>query len=565
MRIVFWLTILNIITAFKTPITVSDYIIKRLEKEGIKHIFGYPGGANLHLLDKVSKSKMNLIVSRHEQWSGHSAEGYAKASDKLSVCITTSGPGLTNVITPMQDCLSDGVPVLFISGQVSTSALGKDSFQECDAVSLTKACTKWNKLITSEKEIVSSLESAIKIAQESKYGPVHLDICSDVLSQLVVSEDEEVNTEEVKVEHNIVDYDKIAKLVNTARRPLIIAGVGSSKAYKEIRALSKKYNIPVTTTLHGLGIVDESEELSLKMLGMHGSAATNYAVQSADLILGIGNRFDDRTIGKKTEFGSCAKTIIHVDTNDKVKTPLEKLMSITADSLDFIVNLRKLLEPRKRSKWVSKIRNLKENFPFTYRKTDNLKVQDVIKEFSNKIQNKNYYVTTGVGNHQMMTAQYTTWNQPKRMITSGSLGTMGVGLPFAIGSYLATGCETYCIDGDGSFMMSLSELATIKNYNLPIKILLMNDNSLQMVKVWQELFYDKNYVGVSEANPEFTKLAESFGIKAIRCSNKDELSSTIEKIINTNSPILCEFIVEQDICLPFVLPSKRLDDMLINN
>jgi len=563
-------------------LTGSQYIARFLQKNNCNNIFTYPGGANLDLLDTLNTMPNNkFIFNRHEQFVGHAAEGFSKSSHNFGVAITTSGPGLSNIITPLQDALCDGIPFLCISTQVSSKVLGTRAFQEVDAIGLTKSCTKWNCLVDRTDKLPYALHSALL---HLKNGPVHIDITSDVLKSEIEEMDIDLkskNYDQRKEISSMTQYkiQLIANGLNNAKKPVIIAGKGALGASEMIRQISKKYNIPVATTLHGLGIIDESEELSLKMVGMHGSAYANKAIQMADLIIGIGYRFDDRTIGNPEYYGLNARSefgIVHVDINldtiNLVKKTVNPNTSLQVSSEIFCKELIKYLENRKRPGWRKTINELKNNYPLiTNNNSTTIYPADIITELSHYVNNhlnKSYFITTGVGNHQMITAQYFTWRKPNTMITSGSLGTMGVSLPFAIGTQIANQNSTViAIDGDGSFMMSLQELATIKKFNdkdgsLPIKIFIINNNALQMVTTWQELYY-KDIVGTKLYNPSFKKLGESFGIKSLLCKNRFKLKETIRYMMDYQGPILCEFIVSDSVCKPFVQPGKALDDMLL--
>lgn len=564
---------------FISMLTGSQFIMQKLLEKNVNTIFGYSGGSNLHLFNEIKKykdeSKIQFIVNKHEQFLGHSAEGYAKASGKIGCSIITSGPGITNMITPLQDAFLDSIPMICISGQVSSKVLGTRAFQEVNAIGLTKHCTKWNYLIKDSSELEYALEKAFDIAMYGKKGPIHLDICSDVFSSEMkyCKKKYRFNKFEKKINNDDSQLSNVLNLLDKSKKPVFILGKGAIHAKDEIRFLSKKFNIPVTTTLHGVGIVDENNDESLKMLGMHGTAYANFAVQKADLIIGIGNRFDDRTVGKLSDFGVLAKQnygIIHVDIDDFniniVKKTVYPTMSLKMDSKYFANYLIKNLNTLPKNKWLSEILPLKKKYKLSYEilNSNQIKTQDVIKEISKHIKEKDYIITTGVGNHQMMTSQYIDWNNPNCLITSGSLGTMGVGIPFAIGSQLAFPNKTViCIDGDGSFMMSMQELATIKEYNLPIKILIMNDERLQMVNMWQDLFYDKNFIATNNKNPSFIKLGKAFGLKTFYCSSKNSLKKTLKNILECNEPLLCEFKVVPDVCTPFVKPGKALNDMLL--
>ena len=548
---------------FISMLTGSQLIIQKLIDHNVDTLFGYTGGSNLHFFNELKKQdKIKVIFNRHEQFVGHSAEGYSKSSNKIGIVCTTSGPGLTNMITPLQDSYSDGIPMIYISGQVSKKNLGTHAFQEVDSINLTKYCTKWNYLVDSINKLEFAIDTAFIKCQLGKKGPVHIDICSDVFKSEICDDKEQLD----KTLHQIINN------INQSKKPIMIVGRGSLKCFKEIRQLSQKFKIPVTSTLHGVGIMDENEELALKMLGMHGTAYANKAVQKADLIIGLGNRFDDRTIGDPPFFGVNAKQkngIIHVNIDnqdiDVANNVIQPNISINMDTLEFCNRIKNNLIITERDEWMNDIKELKQKYPLSFTKDQyHLKTQEVLMELNHHIKNLDYYITTGVGNHQMMTAQFIHWNRPNRLITSGSLGTMGTGLPFAIGTKLANpDSMIFCIDGDGSFMMSLQELATIFENNLDIKILIMNDNRLQMVHTWQELFYDKNIIGTQLMNPDFVKLGKSFRIQTLYCSSKTDLKETIHKILNSKGPLLCEFKVVPDICLPFVAPGKKLEDPML--
>jgi acetolactate synthase-1/2/3 large subunit len=542
---------------FLSMLTGSQYISQFFIRKNIDTIFTYSGGANLHLLDELSKNKFNLIINRHEQFVGHSAEGYARVKKNIGVAITTSGPGLTNMITPLQDAYSDKIPLFCISGQVAQKNLNTRAFQEVNAVALTKPCTQWNFLVRTAHELPWALDSAF---QNCKNGPVHLDICSNVFSDTIFQS-------ECLVE-------SIADKINRANKPVFIIGKGCQQSSDLINFISSNFEIPMATTLHALGTIDESLPSSLKMLGMHGSVYANKIVQEADLILGIGNRFDDRTIGEPRLFGQNAKNsfgIFHVD-NDQmsihlVQKIINPTLSINMDAKDFLTQLVYFLSPNEdRKKWINRVLFLKNKHPLYIKSnTNDLHCEDVIHRLSKKLIGQKFIATTGVGSHQMKTAQHIVWQSPNSLITSGSLGTMGVGLPFAIGAHYADPEKMiFCIDGDGSMMMSIQELATIAEYNIPIKILLMNDNSLQMVEAWQEIFYNNNIVGTNLQNPDFKHLVRSFGIKSIRCKSKSNLSRTISQILEFNQgPIFCEFVIQKSFCYPFVKPRSSLDEMIV--
>jgi acetolactate synthase I/II/III large subunit len=558
----------------------KDAIIRSFKRNNVDTIFGYSGGAILPVFDSLSNSGIKYFMNRHEQSSGHCAEGYAKVSGKPGIVTTTSGPGVTNLITPLQDSYSDGVPIIVFTGQVPTHAIGTDAFQECPAIELTRPCTKWNYQLKDADEIEYIIDKAFHIATTGRPGPVHIDLPKDIMNNKVLKESREFGPLEEKKEmdaHNLIKMEVLCNLIEKSERPLIIAGHGCVNYDKQVTFMAHKCNIPVTTTLHGLGIFDEYSSKSLHMLGMHGSAYANYAVQEADLILSLGSRFDDRIIGTKDGFAPEARKaeregrggIFQVEIEPyqigKSIVPTETFIGDCGEFLNYVVDNTGYMS---RKKWFDRISKLKEMYPFNYKKSNNhIKTQQVIEKISEKTSMlQNTLISTGVGNHQMMTAQFYRWTSPKQMLSSGSLGTMGVGVPFAIGAKLACPEKmVICIDGDGSFNMTMNELATIAEYNIPVKIAIMNDSRQQMVYVWQELFFNSNFISTTNHNPDYNMLAESFGIKSIRCDNPYDLDQAVTEFIKYDGPILGNFIVEPDKCLPLVAPGKNLDEMILTD
>ena len=562
-------------------ISGAEILIKQLKYNGCKNIFLYSGGANLSLLDQIKKNKINYVMNINEQCAGHSATGYSKSSNKIGVVLSTSGPGVTNLITPVLDAKNDSVPLIAITGQVPTSSLGTNAFQECPSVNLMKECTKKSIQINNIKDIKYIIDEAYYIATNGKPGPVHIDCPKDIMSQNInIDLLNNISNKFIKpIKNNKLEINKlkqICKLIKKSKKPIIIAGQGAINSSNIITKLSYKCKIPVTTTIHGMGILDENNYLSLNMLGMHGNAAANYAVQESDLILAIGYRFCDRTTGNLNNYALNAKQaelenrggIIHFNIDDsefnRVVNSSINISGNCKNNLDWILQNIDNLE---KNDWNKQIINLKNKYKFSYETPDKnkIKVQNVIEKLNNKTKDlDNILITTGVGNHQMMTAQFYTWKYPKRIITSGSLGTMGVGLPFAIGAKLANPDKNIiCVDGDGSFNMTLNDLATISKLNLPIKILIMNDGRQQMVHIWQKLFFNNNYIATDNFNPDYCTLAKSFGIDSFKVSNKDELNNIFDIIINYNKPVLIDFNVVPDICLPLIPPGNKLDDMIL--
>lgn len=566
--------------------TICDILLNNFK---IKHFFGYSGGSIISLFNELDNSKVKTYIGTHEQSCCHAAVGYAKSSNMMGVCISTSGPGVTNMVTSVYDAYCDGVPLLVLTGQVSKNLMGTGAFQECPAVDIMKNVTKYSKCIENVNDIPFEMEKAVKIAYDKRKGPVHLDLPKSTLYD-TITEDISKNTIYDKI-NDIpflnIDNDNEFKekeiiknaieMIKQSMSPIFCIGQGCNDYSDLVRKIAIKNNIFVTTTLLGNGIMDQTHPLCLKFMGMHGSTVTNYAIQSSDCIIGIGYRFDDRTIGNPKTYALQAKSkysmkiggIINcnIRSTDFNKT-VDTHYNINCDAGLFLRELEKhnLMSNRVilyREQTYNSITKLKKNVPFSYNKTDKLKTQDVIVEINNylKENNSDFIISTGVGNHQMMTSQYIDWRKPKTFITSGSLGVMGVGLPFAIGAKLANpNVLVIDIDGDSSFNHTLSELKTIKTYNLPIKIAIMNDGSQTMVKMWEQLFFNKEFISTDcTYNPKYHKLAEAYDIHGITCDKHENLKETISYFLNYDGPILCNFIVEGEMCLPFVAPGEDLN------
>lgn len=557
----------------------GSIIYKALRKNNVTDMFIYSGGSVMPLIDSLYKSKINYFINTHEQNTGHSATGYAKSSNKTGVCMVTSGPGITNMITPILDAKNDSTPLVVFSGQVSQEAQGLNSFQEAPAVELTRQVTKWSYQITDIYEMESVVDEAFRIANDKKKGPVHIDIPKCVSYQ-DYNPSLSVNNFKQNIKQNMKDYknkiQQVAAVINRSKKPIIIVGKGCSNATNYLTEFVNKSNIPVTSTIHGCGIYDENKELSLRWCGMHGSAAANYAIQDADLIIALGSRFDDRTTGKISEYAPEAFKaseqgrggIIHVNIEEsELDFVVNSDYNFDMDCELFLKQIMPHISYTKKNEWINNINNLKQTYPFVI-KTDDTKLhmEDVINEFNTATKNKKVTFTTGVGNHQMQTYQFIKSQYPNKVISSGSLGVMGVGLPYAIGVQIANPNNmVILIDGDSSFNMTLSDLKTIKEYNLPVKIAIMNNSAQMMVTVWEELYFEgRNTATINNNNPCYTTLANSFGIKSILCDNRSNLVETIDQFVNyKDGPILCEFKIERDICLPLVGPGCSLDDMIL--
>ncbi|KAL8639538.1 MAG: hypothetical protein Q9228_003441 [Teloschistes exilis] len=565
-------------------------------RQGVKHVFGYPGGAILPVFDAIFNSKhFDFILPRHEQGAGHMAEGYARASGKPGVVLVTSGPGATNVVTPMQDALSDGTPMVVFTGQVVTGAIGTDAFQEADVVGISRACTKWNVMVKNIAELPKRIKEAFEIATSGRPGPVLVDLPKDMQASILR---EPIPTASTLPSHPSAatlaarDLSKrqldgaiqrVANLIDIAKKPIIYAGQGII-AFPEgprlLKELADKACIPVTTTLHGLGGFDELDEKSLHMLGMHGSPYANMAMQEADLIIALGARFDDRVTGSIAKFAPQAKAaasqkrggIVHFEVMPKnINKIVQANEAVVGDVATNLAALIPHVKPKpSRPEWFSQINDWKARFPFAYEKEtpDGLiKPQSVIEKLSNLTANikDRTIITTGVGQHQMWAAQHFRWRHPRTMITSGGLGTMGYGLPAAIGAKVAKPDHVVIdIDGDASFNMTLTELSTAAQFNIGVKIIVLNNEEQGMVTQWQSLFYEDRFAHTHQRNPDFIKLAEAMGVKAERCVKPGDVETKLKWLLEQEGPCFLEVVTDKKVpVLPMVPGGKGLHEFLI--
>ena len=569
------------ITRNKSYKTGAQIVYNKLVEHNVKTVFGYSGGSIMPLIDQFHKKNnygaINLVINTHEQSCGHAATGLSRTSKETGVAIVTSGPGTTNMVTAILDAQNDSVAKVVITGQVALKNMGTNAFQEAPAVAITKPCTKWSVCVTDIKDLPSIMDKAFDIANSGKKGVVHIDlpkcISVDTLDMDLLTDTKPI------FKHTIADkilqkslINKIADVINKSEKPILYIGQGCAHASKELLDFVEKTNIPCTSTIHGKGILSEEHPLSLEWCGMHGLPAANYSLQQADCIIAIGSRFDDRTTGNIDYYAPIArkeKQIIHIDIEKKqFNKALETHYNLKCDSKVFLNSILDKVNNYPRTDWVNHITGLKNQFPFKYTVPENNRINAplVINSINNYLATvKDYYITTGVGNHQMMTYQYIKGLYPNRIHSSGSLGVMGVGLPYSIGCQLANPNSLVIdIDGDSSFMMTMNELKTIKENNLPIKIAVLNNSEQGMVNVWEELFFDKRYTAtINKNNPDFCLLAESFGIKSIKCDNSLDLDSKTEEFLNYDGAVLCEFVIDTEICLPLVGPGKALDDMIM--
>ena len=535
-------------------------LLECLSRLGIKEIFGYPGGAVIPIYDELYSFKdIKHYFARHEQGAVHEADGYARSTGKVGVCLATSGPGATNLVTGIMTAHMDSIPLLAITGQVTSTLLGKDAFQESDIVGITVPITKNNYLVQDIRELPRILKEAYYIASTGRPGPVLVDIPRDIqLEEIPFDEFKKLYEQEFELEGYNPVYEghkgqiKTAiKMIKDSKKPLIIAGAGILKghAYDELKEFVDKTNIPVAMTLLGLGSFPANHELALGMIGMHGTTYANYAANEADLVIAAGMRFDDRVTGNPQKFLPNAK-IIHIDI-DPAEIGKNKLIDvpIVGDLKNVLAELNEKVPKLSHTKWLDEVAKLKKKYSLTFRKTeeDILIPQEILFEI-NKLTKGEVIVATDVGQHQMWSAQFIKFNNPYSILTSGGAGTMGFGLPAAIGAQVANpDKKVLAIVGDGGFQMTFQELMMVKEYNLPVKIFIINNSYLGMVRQWQELFNDRRYSSVDLSyNPDFIKIGEAYGIKSIQLKTKKDLKKHLKKILESNEAVLVECIVEKE-------------------
>ena len=535
-------------------------LLECLSRLGIKEIFGYPGGAVIPIYDELYSFKdIKHYFARHEQGAVHEADGYARSTGKVGVCLATSGPGATNLVTGIMTAHMDSIPLLAITGQVTSTLLGKDAFQESDIVGITVPITKNNYLVQDIRELPRILKEAYYIASTGRPGPVLVDIPRDIqLEEIPYDEFKKLYEQEFELEGYNPVYEghkgqiKTAiKMIKDSKKPLIIAGAGILKghAYDELKEFVDKTNIPVAMTLLGLGSFPANHELALGMIGMHGTTYANYAANEADLVIAAGMRFDDRVTGNPQKFLPNAK-IIHIDI-DPAEIGKNKLIDvpIVGDLKNVLAELNQKVPKLSHTKWLDEVAKLKKKYSLTFRKTeeDVLIPQEILFEI-NKLTKGEVIVATDVGQHQMWSAQFIKFNNPYSILTSGGAGTMGFGLPAAIGAQVANpDKKVLAIVGDGGFQMTFQELMMVKEYNLPVKIFIINNSYLGMVRQWQELFNDRRYSSVDLSyNPDFIKIGEAYGIKSIQLKTKKDLKKHLKKILESDEAVLVECIVEKE-------------------
>jgi len=551
-------------------LTGAQMVCEGLVKEGVEVIFGILGGALLPLYDTLPQyPQLRHILVRHEQGAAHAADGYARATGKVGVCFATSGPGATNLVTGIANAHLDSVPILAITGQVARPFIGKDAFQEVDITGITLPITKHNYLVMDAAEIPKVVKEAIYLARTGRPGPVLIDLPRDVqIEQAEFHYPAKVDLPSYKptLRGHPAQIKKAAELINEAQRPVIIAGRGVliSGGYSELKELAETAQVPVITTLLGISCFPESHALSYGMLGMHGMAYANMAVDAADLVIAIGMRFDDRATAKVSAFAPHAH-IIHIDIDPaEIGKNVRVDVPIVGDAKTVLKELNKLVNPAKHIDWVRQLDDWRKEHPLTIiRDTEQLLPQYVVRQIYEATRGE-AIIVTGVGQHQMWAAQHYWYDRPNTFISSGGLGTMGFGLPASIGAKVGCPDETvWCIDGDGSFQMTIQELATIVQEKVAVKIAVLHNNYLGMVRQWQEMFYGKRYVATPLSGPDFVKIAQAYGFPGLRVEHKKEVIPAIQKAMEEPGPFLIDFNIEpEENVYPMVPPGAALSEVL---
>ncbi len=548
----------------------AQILIECLKREGVDLVFGIPGGANLPTFDALYQSDIQVILTVHEQGAAHMADGYARATGKVGVCLATSGPGATNLVTGIATAYMDSIPIVALTGQVRTSVIGNDAFQEADTIGVTRSITKHSYLVKRADEMARAVREGFHIARTGRPGPVLIDLPVDSTVNEAEFTYPEVNIRGYRLQARPrVDLEavrRVAEAIGKAKRPVIYAGAGviHAGASAELGELARKTHIPVTTSLLGLGGFPETDPLSLGMLGMHGFEYTNYAVAQCDLLIGIGARFDDRVTGKPDEFAKQAKKVhIDVDPSSINKTVMVDF-PVVGDVKEVLRALNGLVREPDTAEWLKTIAEMRRKFPLMYREKTKLLPQYIIQQISEATKGE-AIVATGVGQHQMWAAQFYQFNHPRSLITSGGLGTMGFGLPAAIGAQFGRpDAVVWDIDGDGSFQMTSQELATASHHKLPVKVAIMNNSFHGMVRQWQDLFYESRYASTRLNPVDFVKLAEANYCVGIRVDKKADVRPAIERAMSINDrPTVIDFMVEQkEDCWPMIAPGKPHNEML---
>ena len=565
----------------------AEIVFKALEDQKVEYIFGYPGGAVLPIYDELKNHKsIKHILARHEQGAGHAAEGYARSSGKPGVLLVTSGPGATNAVTALTDAYMDSIPVVCISGQVPTHLIGTDAFQECDTTGITRPCTKHNWLVKDVNDLADIMSQAFKIATTGRPGPVLVDIPKDIqfnkgIYKVSKNKLEKKLNGALSKKINLKDVDNFIEMIKRSSKPIFYTGGGvinsGPKASELLRDLVSLTGFPITSTLQGLGAFPGDDPQFLGMLGMHGTYEANNAMHDCDLMINIGARFDDRITGKIDEFSPKSKKI-HIDIDpSSIGKNVKVDLAITSDVTELLQAVIKRFKEKnknfiesnkqKTAKWWSQIDKWREKKSLNFiNSKETIKPQHAVQRLYELTKHQDTFITTEVGQHQMWAAQHYKFNKPNRWMTSGGLGTMGYGLPAAIGVQIAHPKKLVVdIAGEASILMNIQEMSTAIQYRLPVKIFILNNEYMGMVRQWQELLHDKNYSeSYTEALPDFVKLAEAYGAVGIRAKTPDELDEKIKEMINIDKPVIFDCVVDKvENCYPMIPSGKPHNQMLL--
>lgn len=563
------------------PMTGAEIVVDALIREGVEVVFGYPGGAILDVFDRLNQTeKFKFVLVRHEQAAGHMADGYARSSGKTGVAIVTSGPGATNIVTALATAHMDSVPMVVITGQVATGAIGNDAFQEADVVGITRPVTKHNYLVKNVADLPATIKKAFFIANSGRPGPVLIDLPKDVQRGILenYSYPESIDIRSYKPVEigNSSQIKRAAQAIEKSKRPLLYVGNGAiiSDAQQELIDLAERCEIPVTTTLLGLGAFPEKHRLALNMLGMHGTEYANLAMHETDLIIAVGARFDDRVTGDLNRFAPQRQQVIHIDVDpSSISKVIEATIPIVGDCKLVLREVLKHVKSCKHPEWLERVLGLKKDRPLRYGGDDKLRPQYVIDRLY-QITKGDAIVVTDVGQHQMWAAHYWQYNKPRTFLSSGGLGTMGFGFPAALGAQMANPDKlVLSICGDGGIQMNIQELATAAMNNLPVKVVILNNRYLGMVRQWQHHFYANNYSGVFLGRnlpdgtvdyvPDFVKLVEAYDLVGIHVERREDVDEAIKKAIATPKCVFLDFVVEptEDVW-PMIPAGKSVDDMI---
>ncbi|WP_040978744.1 acetolactate synthase large subunit [Oceanobacillus jeddahense] len=554
-------------------VTGSDLLVQALEKASVEVVFGYPGGAVLPIYDALHRNDTNFkhVLSRHEQGSIHAAEGYARVSGKPGVVIATSGPGATNLITGITDAMMDSIPLVVFTGQVAKQVIGTDAFQEADVMGITTPVTKYNYQVNDIADLPRIVNEAFHVATTGRPGPVVIDIPKSISETITINDYEDdfyLPGYQPTVYPNPMQISKVTDELSKAEKPVILAGAGIlfAEATEELKQFVNQWEIPVVTTLLGLGSYPGDDNLALGMGGMHGTYAANRAIYESDLLINIGARFDDRLTGNLQHFAPNAK-VAHIDIDPaEIGKNVETAIPIVADAKQALnVLLQEEVNRGDYTEWLDKIKKNQKEYPLWYNRGDDpISPQWLIEQIHEK-SNGEAVVTTDVGQHQMWAAQFYTFKNPNKWVTSGGLGTMGFGFPAAIGAQIAKPNElVISVVGDGGFQMTLQELSILKTQNLPVKVVILNNDALGMVRQWQETFYEERYShSLFSENPDFVKLAESYGIKGMRVSDEKNVPEALEEAFSHDGPVVIDCRIDRETCVyPMIAPGKGMHEMI---